>query len=266
MSFVVSQWKDRARLWMILPVLAVGAGCGDEVDSLAELERELAELPALSEMPDGVAVSGSVRFVGEAPDPTVVRLLSDASCHLKGSGAIEAEDVLIGDDGEIENVFLWIRNFEQRFAPPSREVLLDQVGCEYTPRVFGIMVGQTLRIRNSDETLHNVRLDADSNRKFNIGQPVKGMETTRSFDNAELMVNFECDVHPWMDAWGGVLYHPLFGVTDDEGRFRIEGVPPGQWELGWWHERIGEGSLEIEVGAESVSLEPIILGAPPEVG
>jgi len=49
-------------------------------------------------------------------------------------------------------------------------VKLDQQGCHYTPRVFGVRAGQPIEISNSDQTLHNVHALTQVNQEFNIGQ------------------------------------------------------------------------------------------------
>ena len=43
------------------------------------------------------------------------------------------------------------------------------------------------------------------NAEFNIGQPRKGMETTKTFDKEEIMIPVGCDVHPWMRSYIAVL-------------------------------------------------------------
>ena len=42
---------------------------------------------------------------------------------------------------------------------------------------------------------------------------------------SEVMVKVKCEVHNWMNAWIGVLDHPFFAVSDDNGTFTITAVP-----------------------------------------
>jgi len=121
---------------------------------------------------------------------------------------------------------------------PTEKFLLDQVNCEYTPYVGGVRKGQTIAIRNSDPTLHNVHATPKINKEFNFAQPVKGMVTEKSFDKAEMPpIRFKCDVHPWMFAYVGVFDHPFFAVTDKEGNFKISGLPNGKYTLAAYHRR-----------------------------
>ena len=101
----------------------------------------------------------------------------------------------------------------------------------YHPSMVVVMVGQPLRIRNSDDTLHNIHPRPTVNKEFNIGQPRKGMETTRTFDKPELMIPTVCDVHPWMRSYISVVSHPFFAVTGEDGSYEIKGLPEGEYEI-----------------------------------
>ena len=75
----------------------------------------------------------------------------------------------------------------------------------YTPHMLAVQAGQPIKIRNSDDTLHNIHPRPTKNAEFNIGQPRKGMETTKTFDKEEVMIPVGCDVHPWMRSYISVL-------------------------------------------------------------
>jgi hypothetical protein len=117
--------------------------------------------------------------------------------------------------------------------------VIDQTGCLYEPRVVGVMVGQSLEIRNSDPLLHNIKAVPTENRGFNISQPQAGMTSTRTFNTPEIMVPLECNVHGWMNAYVGVVAHPYFATTGADGAFAIAGLPAGTYQLEAWHERFG---------------------------
>ncbi|MBI3010751.1 MAG: carboxypeptidase regulatory-like domain-containing protein, partial [Candidatus Omnitrophica bacterium] len=132
-------------------------------------------------------------------------------------------------------------------SAPTQPVTLDQNGCWYTPHVFGIQANQPLEIVNSDATLHNVNAKPTTNQPFNIAQPVKGMKTTKKFTKPEIMVKFKCNVHPWMSAYAGVVNHPYFAVSDEQGAFSITGLPAGTYELEAWHEKFGTQTQTLTV-------------------
>jgi hypothetical protein len=114
--------------------------------------------------------------------------------------------------------------------------VLDQVGCIYTPHVVAVMVGQTLEVRNSDATLHNVMSAPRNNPPFNFGMPVKGGTYNLVFKQPEFKMNTKCFMHPWMSAYIHVLEHPFFAVTGEDGTFTLKGLPPGEYEVTVLHE------------------------------
>src|SRR4030095_13639338 len=102
--------------------------------------------------------------------------------------------------------------------------VLDQHGCQYVSHVLGVQVNQNVNVTHSDETAHNVNVDAKKNEKFNHGQPPKGAPITKQFKRAETVIPVKCNQHPWMRAYIGVLPHPFFAVTDQDRQLEIKRV------------------------------------------
>ena len=153
-------------------------------------------------------------------------------------------------NGGLENVFVYVKDGlgDLKFPVPTTPVVLNQQGCTYLPRVFGIQAGQPLEILNSDETLHNIHALPANNREFNRGQALKGLTHTHVFTTAEVMVPFKCDVHNWMNTWVGVLDHPFYAVSGSGGAFEIQGLPPGTYIIEAWHEKLGAKMQTVTVG------------------
>lgn len=64
------------------------------------------------------------------------------------------------------------------------------------------------------------------------------------------MINVQCDVHEWMNAYLVPVAHPYFVVTDAGGAFEIDQVPPGTYALRAWHEMLGNTEKTVVVGTE----------------
>ena len=195
-------------------------------------------------------IAGTIAYAnGDDPD-AAIKMDADPICQASHPEAVYSEKV-VADGGGLANVFVYVKSgLTGSYPAPSESVMLDQHGCQYSPHVSGIQVGQMLVIRNSDNTLHNVHAMPELNDEFNQGQPFVDMEIEKSFDKAEVMVPFKCDVHPWMTSYMGVVDHPFFAVSGADGSFSIDGLPAGDYEVEAWHEEFGAQTLSVTVAAD----------------
>ena len=197
----------------------------------------------------GTSITGKVSFEGTAPAPEKVKTSADPKCQQMHPTGLEKKTVDVKDGG-LAHAFVWLKSGVTGNAPgPADPVVLDQQGCEYHPHVVGVRTGQTITVRNSDDTLHNIHPRPTVNKEFNIGQARKGMESQRSFDKQEIMIPVGCDVHPWMRSYISVVDHPYFAVTKDDGTFEIKNVPPGDYEVEVVHEKLKNQSQKVNVKA-----------------
>ena len=197
-------------------------------------------------------ITAKATFEGQAPVAEKIKADADPKCKLIHPQGIQPEEVIVNSNGTLKNVFVYVKEGlgGQTFEAPKTSVVFDQQGCAYHPHVFGIRTGQTLEILNSDETLHNVHALPANSQQFNLGMPLKGMKLKKTFAKPEVMVKIKCEVHPWMRAFAGVLDHPFFGVTGDQGTAEIQNLPPGAYTLEAWHEKYGTQTQTITVVAD----------------
>jgi hypothetical protein len=201
----------------------------------------------------GATISGKVRLEGKAPANPAIDMSEEAKCAAKYPKPPHDEIVAVNATGALANVFIYVKAglpADAKYPTPTTPVVIDQSGCLYHPRVFGIMVNQTLQIKNSDGLLHNIKAMGKKNRPFNISQPTN-MTTDRTFSAEEVMLPFECNVHGWMHAWAGVLPHPFFATTGPDGAFAITGLPPGTYTIEAWHEKYGTQDATVTVAANA---------------
>ncbi len=131
--------------------------------------------------------------------------------------------------------------------PPPAPAVLDQRGLEFIPRVLPVMVGTRVAFINSDPVLHNV-FSASKTKLFNLGTYATGVTRYVTFGRPGL-VEILCNVHHEMIAYIVVLPGHQFTVTDDAGRYRLEGLPAGEGRVTFWCEVHG-------VHRENVKLVP----------
>lgn len=243
-------------------VLALGACGNDDAQKPAAATPETPAVTAVStastasDLPvpvamarEGAVIKGKVVFEGTAPKDKKIALDADPYCSQANAQPMKTEVYVIGKGGEMANVFVWIKKGLEgkKYDPPKDVVELDQIGCRYTPHVLGVMVGQTLKIKNNDDTMHNVHSLSTANPEFNFGQAKKGAETDKVFTSAEFF-RIKCDVHGWMSAWVGVVPHPFYVVTGEAGTFELKDLPAGEYDVEAWHEKLGTQTQTVKVG------------------
>lgn len=193
-------------------------------------------------------ITGHVKFTGTAPPNGRIPMGADPNCLTINSGKrITADTVLVSAGGGLANTFVMLRGVTGGAAGPA--AVIDQRGCMYHPRIQGARVGQTLEVRNSDPTLHNIHSLSTKGNNFNTGQPQAGMVFKYPLKAEEVMLHVKCDVHPWMSGYIGVVNHSYYAVTDADGGYKIAGVPPGKYTIVAWHERYGPLTQTVEVKA-----------------
>jgi plastocyanin len=247
-------WAKAGSMVPALAFAVVTAACGggNQQTPASGGSAAPAAAPAAAVDPATAAtITGTVKLEGTAPKPDPIKMNADPVCAREGKGQT-TEFIVAGGGGELQNAFVYVKDGlgGRTFQAPSEAVVLDQKGCHYRPHVFGVMVGQPLQIVNSDPTLHNVHAIPKSNQEFNTGQPIQGMKFDHTFTAKEVMVPFKCDVHGWMNAYAGVLDHPFFATTDASGKFELKGLPPGDYTIEVWHEKLGAQEQKITVGAK----------------
>ena len=113
-------------------------------------------------------------------------------------------------------------------------VRIDQRNEAFVPHVVAIVAGTTVDFPNSDRTYHNV-FSLSKPRSFDLGRYAAGRSKSVRFDQPGIVRVF-CDIHSHMSAFILVFSHRYFAVTDDDGRYRIENVPPGSYNVVAWNE------------------------------
>lgn len=200
----------------------------------------------------GATITGLIKYDGEVPKFKEIKMDADPICLAKHTDSVYPDTLVVGDGNAMANVFVQVKSgLKQTVYPaPKDPVVLDQAGCHYKPHVFAVMVGQELKILNSDGTLHNVHILAKVNAEANMAMPQFRKEATKVFDKAEPMFPIKCDVHPWMESWCAIMAHPFFAVSGADGKFSISGLEAGTYEIEAWHEKLGTQTVSVTVGAD----------------
>ncbi len=235
-------------LTIVLSILALASSCGKPATNDATPEATTSGKPFT---PGSGTIDGAIAYNGTPPAPKKVATDADPACG-QANPNLTTEDT-VAKDGKLANVFVYIKDGatadgtkigDYAFSTPSDAVTLDQKGCQYRPHVLGIQANQKLRITNSDPTQHNIHPTPKNNPEWNQTQPNGAGPIEKTFARSEVLIPVKCNQHPWMKAYVGVLKHPLFAVSGENGAYSIKGLQPGTYTVAAWHEKGGPNGTE----------------------
>lgn len=209
---------------------------------------------ASTSVADNGLVKGKVIFKGDVGDykRSVLNTKKDPNCA-KSKAKIGSESVIINkktDPTTLRNVMVYVKEgIDKKYDAPGDAITLNQHGCQYKPHVITMMEGQTLTVKNDDDTNHNIHFLPKKNQEMNFTQPKKGMTKDINLE-AEAAFKVKCDVHPWMGCYIAVFTHPFHAVTGKDGTFELKGLPAGTYVVEAWHEKFGTQTMEVTVAVD----------------
>ncbi|MDZ7290582.1 MAG: hypothetical protein ONB44_03205 [candidate division KSB1 bacterium] len=178
--------------------------------------------------------------------------------------SVPDETLLIHKKGGIRNVLVFIANITPETLP-ALDLELETKACRFHPHVLALGVGSQLVIRNSDPILHSVHarlrefipgwdktstLDIFNDTEetyFHFAFPQKNAVAVQKLEKPGLLRLRSDSGHDWMSGYVLVMPHRYFTVTNTEGKFELPELPPGQYDLVMWHEKLGVKRQIIEV-------------------
>jgi plastocyanin len=175
-------------------------------------------------------------------------LYPDANRAGRGAVSPPSED-------EFKNVVVYLERAPDGAAPPGRvqgPVRMEQEGLTFKPHVLAVVKGTTVEFPNRDLLFHNV-FSLSKAATFDLGRyPRDGTKSLRFMRPG--IVQVFCHIHSDMSGVIVVLDNPFFASPDSEGRFVIDGIPPGEYHVVAWHERarLTTKTIRIEAGQEAV--------------
>ena len=246
-------FMKQTKVWLVLTIvlslLALASACSKAPDNTGGEPTPSTGGTAYTPTGKEGTVTGAVAFTGTPPAPKKIDTSADPACGSKNPNLATEDNVVT--NGKLANVFVYIKDgttadgkkiTELTFKAASGSATLDQNGCHYRPHVLGVMVNQDISITNSDPTTHNIHFTPKSNPDWNQSQPNGAAPLTHKLSRAEVLVPVKCNQHPWMKAYIGVMKHPFFAVSAEDGTYTIKGVPPGTYTVVAWHEGGATGS------------------------
>jgi hypothetical protein len=180
------------------------------------------------------AVAGTIGLNGTPPAATVPVTKDQKTC------GTTAEAPIVATAKGISNAVVWIADIKTgKSLPIEKRISLSSEKCILDPRVDAVVVGTTVNVFNDDKLLHRLVFTHLGTHDtltvmpfFNVGQVVASERLAKGPG----IVEVRCALHPWTHAYLLVFDHPYFAVTEDDGSFKIDSLPPGTYKMMVWHE------------------------------
>jgi hypothetical protein len=237
--------------FLVIPT-AILLAVGSSKLGAAEPQRGLAGAGPVVEMP--ASITGTVSVAGNPQRPKPLPVFKNRSfCGPQVSN----ETLLVGRHGGLRNAVLTFHPLDRKAAAQPMKLVLDNKQCAFAPHVQVATVGSELLLKNSDPILHTVHARLGKETLFNIGLPT-WRQVTKRLDRVGL-IRIDCDVlHTWMSAVIIVTETPYFAVTDEQGKFVVDNLSAGTYQVEISHEKLGMKSMRMSVhGDKSLSLDVI---------
>ncbi len=200
-------------------------------------------------------ITGTIKLDGTAPHQRPIDMSKEPFCAKEhASKPVTTETVVAGPNGSLKWVVVYISEGLPVAAAnqvPSETPTFDQKGCQYIPHVMALDVSQHFKVTNSDPHSHNIHpmpKPGGPNHEWNKSQPSGAAPFDVTWGAQEVAIHVKCNIHPWMSGYMAVIKGPN-AVSDDNGSYTINNVPPGNYTLTAWQETYGAQIQKVTVGA-----------------
>jgi hypothetical protein len=220
------------------------------------------------------SLAGTVTYTGAPPARSPLVAKGDTAAKDPQVCAVvevpdESLDVNSANKG-LRNVVILLAKAPANVKPelaqaPTEPVVFDQKGCRFFPHVLPVRAGQKMLIKSNDPIAHNTHTFPSRNDAFNSTIAANDRDGVPClYKKGEgAPVEVKCDLHTWMKAYHVPVDHPYFAVTDENGAFKIEGLPAGKHTFRVWQERGGfiENKLVVEIKPDAETKQDLSYGA-----
>jgi plastocyanin len=183
-----------------------------------------------------------------------------------------SENLVVNKENNgIANLVLYpdSKTFDPKKADPSvkepqiAKPVLDNNQCRFSPHFLVLKAGQELTVKNSDPEGHNANFAFINNEPSNKQIPAKGSMKMTVSKAEPAPIPVTCGSHSWMKAHVIVQDHPFIGVSDENGKLEIKGLPVGKINMKIWQEsgkfkevKVNGKTIPVKRGAFEIELKP----------
>lgn len=239
----------------------------------------------------GGTLDGTVTLAGAIPEPKGFNLITFPDpiyCGRisNGKGWRLLRDFIVAPTGGLKNAIVTLEGVESGKAFDMSVPLIEARDCMFQPWITIVRNGHAVEVVNMDPVMHDIQgyetsPEAGARVLFNTPlilnhqhqrgnmravhnhAPGKSLVGPIYLNKGRRTFYMQCGFHAYMESWAMAVNNPYYAVTDDQGAFRIEDIPPGIYQMVVWHPQAGPGaSRTITIAPDGTTTEQVALPAP----
>ncbi len=251
--------------------------------------------PALSydviEVEHGGTIEGTVTLDGAVPEPKGFNLITFPDPQYcgrisNGSGWRLLHDFVVGPQGGLKDAIVLLEGVDAGKPFELSVPLIEARDCMFQPFMTIVRNGHAVEVVNMDPVMHDIQgyetsLEAGArvlfntplvmNHQHNRGDlhaihnhaPGKSLVGPIYLNKGRRTFYMQCGFHAYMESWAMAVNNPYYTLTDADGKFSLEQIPPGTYQLVVWHPQTGPGMTKtVTVKSDGKLTEELALRAP----
>lgn len=213
------------------------------------------------EVKNGGTLQGTTYLKGGIPQPRVYHLVLfpniDMCAEVDTDESMNRilNDFIVAKNGGLKDVLITLDHVEAGKPFNKEPIMIRSENCKFFPDVNAVRQGESFKVDNIDAVMHNSQVYQKERGKILLNIPIPAEEVSEGevhFQKDYKIFQMICGMHEFMQTWGYRIQNPYYYKTTDDGTFKIDNIPPGDYVATAWHYLMKTQSKKIHVSENSV--------------
>ena len=213
------------------------------------------------EVTNGGTIQGKAILTGEMPQPRIYHLILFPNIDMCGEIDTDDEmnrvldDFKVSEDSGLKDVVVTLEHVEAGKPFNKEPILINSEDCKFLPDVNVVRQGEAFKVNNLDAVMHNSQVYQAERGKIIQNLPIPPESITDgkvTFQRKYKIFQMICGMHEFMQTWGYRIQNPYYFITKLGGEFKLDNIPPGDYELNAWHYLMKPQSQRIHVAKNGI--------------
>ena len=196
------------------------------------------------EVINGGTIQGKAVLTGQMPPPRIYHLILFPNVDMCSEVDTDDEmnrvldDFKVSEDNGLKDVVITLERVEAGKPFNKEPIMIHSEECKFSPDVNVVKQGETFKVNNMDAVMHNSQVYQAERGKIIQNLPIPPESITDgkvTFQKKYKIFQMICGMHEFMQTWGYRIQNPYYFITKLDGEFKLDNVPPGDYELNAWH-------------------------------